>query len=261
VSKSALTALVLIAITAAAFLLDQGFTAAFLLGLASSLSASYLAAVFDNMRYVGLMARILCRPRSEVRFSISYLLRIEVGGELLLIRGKRFPEQFQPVGGVYKLKPGGLQDVQKMGVRADNAIALDVVSSGDLRVRVPALSVPRFIAWFESGKGREIDPHREIYEELIEPGYLSLGDGKVLDLQFVKREVSGLRSTPLAKREVLIADIYHCTLTGDQADQLRDSVDYSEDLTWATVAEIEKEFLANGAGGLVKIAVTAKWLL
>jgi hypothetical protein len=188
-------------------------------------------------------------------------MRIEVDGKLLLIRGTRFPNQFQPVGGVYKFKEGGRHEAQAMGVKSDDAIPLDAVNSGDLRVRVPALSVPRFIAWFESGRGREIDPHREVHEELVEPGYLTLGDGKVLDVHFVERHISGLRKTPLAKREVLIADVYHCNLTTEQAQQLRAAVERSEDLVWASIAEIEKEFISNGDGGMVTVASTAKWFL
>ena len=40
----------------------------------------------------------------DVRFSISYLIRIKIPGtsKFLLVRGHRIKDQFQPVGGVYK---------------------------------------------------------------------------------------------------------------------------------------------------------------
>ena len=43
----------------------------------------------------------------NIRLSFSYLFRIEVDGKYLLVRGHRMNNQFQPIGGVYKVYDEG----------------------------------------------------------------------------------------------------------------------------------------------------------
>lgn len=58
----------------------------------------------ENGRFLRLFFYSLRNWRRYVRVSISYLYRIRVESEYLLIKGGRF-DQYQPVGGVYKYYP------------------------------------------------------------------------------------------------------------------------------------------------------------
>src|SRR5690606_24412106 len=57
----------------------------------------------DNL-YTYLQSNFTKIKDEDVRFSISYLIRIEIpdSSKFLLVRGHRIKDQMQPVGGVYK---------------------------------------------------------------------------------------------------------------------------------------------------------------
>ena len=62
-----------------------------------------------------------------IRVSVSYLVRIEHKGRFLLIRGSRYPDQFQPVGGVYKFNPSAVSLFNKWGVKATTSYLLTML--------------------------------------------------------------------------------------------------------------------------------------
>ena len=100
-----------------------------------------------------------------VRVSFSYLFRIEDRGKYLLVRGKRFSHQLQPVGGVYKLSGTARQRLLEWRVQDDDLIPLDEASENDIRLRVPGRNLLAFVRWFERGTDRETSPWREITTE------------------------------------------------------------------------------------------------
>ncbi len=86
-----------------------------------------------------------------------------------MIRGGRFPTQFQPVGGVFKVAATGRGKLVELGA-ADDLIPLDTASADDLRIRLEGCRLVSFLKWFESGQGRETSPWREFQEELVASG-------------------------------------------------------------------------------------------
>src|SRR5690606_39494021 len=108
----------------------------------------------------------------DVRFSISYLIRIEIpdSSKYLLVRGHRIKDQMQPVGGVYK-KYDGFSEFENFGFKKDcdrKGIKSDDINKDDLRFRVKGKYALDVIKWFESRKNRETTFNREFAEELIE---------------------------------------------------------------------------------------------
>ena len=111
------------------------------------------------------------RKNEDIRVSVAYLYRIVVDGDYLLVKGNRI-DQYQPVGGVRKSFPGAQSTFRNLSVRPDDNLTVDAVSERDLRVRMPAKNLLKFLNWYETKHDREICQQREFKEELVSPGYL-----------------------------------------------------------------------------------------
>lgn len=183
--------------------------------------------------------------RKEIRLSISYLFNIEVQGKYLLVRSHRFPDQFQPVGGVYKYSnPEGKKDLLKMTINTDSNIENDDVSECDLRVKMDNKHfLPRFLEWFIRGENRETDPWREFYEELVEPGILSTENFKYIQYDLVAQHPSRLEHSSFHNiDEFLYADIFTLRyINTRQEEEIRQLLNANHpDVAWATKTEIER---------------------
>ena len=116
---------------------------------------------------------------NRIRISYSYVFRIEVGAQYLLVRDEHGNNKFHPVGGVYKYYPDfNISELFK--VEYDNVHRLTSDTENDLRLIIDKKDYKRFSEWFASYQDRETinDLGREFKEELIDTGIL---DAKIFD--------------------------------------------------------------------------------
>lgn len=206
----------------------------------------------------------------DVRFSISYLIRIKIPGtsKFLLVRGHRIKDQLQPVGGVYK-KINGFSEFEKWGYKEDcgaKGIKSDDISKDDLRFRVKGKYALDVIKWFESRKDRETTYDREFNEELIED------HGFDKDIFYSKsfREVQKTMkvfgfSTFHQCYEVLIYDIVEFLPTPEQEVELRRLLKnprkLGSDFMVVDISEIERLLVIENEEQIAKIGEHTKYLI
>lgn len=206
----------------------------------------------------------------DVRFSLSYLIRIKIPGtsKFLLVRGNRIKDQLQPVGGVYK-KFNGFSEFEKWGLKEDCAskgIKSDDVSKDDLRFRVKGKYGLEVIKWFESRKDRETNYEREFNEELI------ADHGFDKDIFYPKsfREVQKVMkvfgySTFHQCYEVLIYDIVEFIPTPEQETELKKLLEtprnLHDDFMIVDIYEIERLLVIENEEQIAKIGAHTKYLI
>ena len=241
---------------------DGGFFA-----VSSGLAIGFLIPLLDTLIVSSHFLKIawysLRTWRSRVRISASYLYRIRVDDKYLLVKGQRF-DQFQPVGGVYKVHPSSSGRRRDLGVLDDDLLVPDDVSDGDLRVRVLGKNLLPFVRWFEEGRGRETDGWREFYEELIATDLLPREVFRVIKYDRIKRIYRPMQYSPwAASQELLIADILELLPTDDQLvalRQLRSRIDRR--VLWASEKQIRRLGAEDGAANqATRIAQTAVWTI
>lgn len=198
----------------------------------------------------------------NIRFSISYLFRIKIGSEYLLVKGNRI-DQYQPVGGVYKFYPGVTESFKKWDIQDDDCIPIDDDSKRDLRVRVPGHSVMDFLNWFRHRTSREISANREFIEELIDTDILSLEHFHKLNYQFVKQIQNPIMyEKRFGCYQILIADIYELVLDEEQEKQLKLLKNSSsEKYIWADEELIKQLGYKKKMTDTKNISPTAEWIL
>ncbi|MDP9820828.1 SMODS-associated NUDIX domain-containing protein [Nocardioides massiliensis] len=232
-------------------------------GFAIGFAIPLLDAVLVHSRFLRIVWYSIRTWRSRVRISASYLYRIRVDGDYLLMKGQRF-DQCQPVGGVYKTHSSSSGRRNDMKILDDNLLVPDEVSEGDLRVRVPGRNLLSFVRWFEEEQGRETDGWREFYEELIAPGILPREVFPYIKYDRVERIYHPLRYSPWAKsQELLIADVLELIPTPDQLVQLRQLKTRSDArILWATEDQVRRLGATDGvANQTTRIAETAVWTI
>ncbi|WP_243021181.1 patatin-like phospholipase family protein [Simplicispira sedimenti] len=201
---------------------------------------------------------------TEIRFSISALVRVEVDGQYLLTKGNRI-DQFQPVGGVLKTYGAARANLANLGVKADSKIPIDQDSRDDLRVFVPRRSIEAFVQWYLKGSGRESSPWREFNEELIETGILSSGNFRAPAFNYVGRRVEGIRWTNHFQCfEVLIAELFELVPTPKQIDELNALRGRSDlpGIMWANPALIRAlGYDAASQRQVTRISDHSSWIL
>lgn len=236
-----------------AFVVSSGLMVGFAIPLLDTLVVQF--------RFLTMVWYSIRTWRSRVRISASYLYRIRVDNEYLLVKGQRF-DHFQPVGGVYKAHPSSSGSRNAMKILDDNLLTPDAVSNGDLRVRVPGKRLVPFVRWFEAEAGRETDGWREFYEELIAPGILSAEVFRYVKYDRIERLYRPMKFSPWAdSQEILIADILELLPTPEQLVQLRDLKTRSDlPILWASEGQIRRMGAADGASNqTTRIAETAVW--
>lgn len=212
--------------------------------------------------YLSLITKTIFRKK-DIRFSISYLFKIKVGQEYLLVKGNRIKGQYQPVGGVYKFHPGINNRFKEWKVKDDDNFAIDELSKNDLRVRVEGKYVMKFLNWFKSNTYREVSAEREFLEELIDTGLIPLNEFYKIQYQFSERIQTPLREE---KRfncyQILIADIFEIILTNKQEAILQNLKDQkNSSYIWVKEDEIKKLGFVKGNSDSVVISPTAEWII
>lgn len=226
--------LILIVISVGLFFLGKSFPEnssenIFILGIVAGVIPTLLVEVIfnlhANLKYWKLVLKTHLWYRwfnDYIRLSISYIYRIKIDNNYLLVKGQRI-NQFQPVGGVYKRFPESISMFQKLGVRDDNCIPIDDDSRDDLRVRVPSKNVVKFIKWFYSKKDRENCQWREFCEELLETGILDRNIFKHIQSRYLgEKRIEYVYSDYYKCREILLYEIYELIPTDKQTKFLNE---------------------------------------
>jgi hypothetical protein len=223
-----------------------------------------------NHLYTYLQSNFTKIKNEDVRFSISYLIRIKIPGtsKFLLVRGHRIKDQLQPVGGVYK-KLNGFSEFEKWGYKLDcssKGIITDDISENDLRFRVKGKHALDVIKWFETRKERETTYEREFNEELID----DLGFDKSIFYNKSFREVQKVMkvfgySTFHSCYEVLIYDIVEFLPTLEQEVELKKLLmnprQLGDELMVVDISEIERLLVMENEVQIGKIGEHAKYLI
>lgn len=200
-----------------------------------------------------------------VRVSASYLYRICIDGQYLLVSGVRIPDQYQPVGGVYKRLPESRTIMSELGVLDDNCIAIDESSRDDIRVRLKGKHLVKFLRWHKEGAGREVETWREFFEELVRPEILPAEIFPYLMTRHVRSIRTNIRySSHYQSHQILLADVVEPILTDPQTAVLRDLA--GQNGTTAFLWATEDLIRARGHDRSTKqrvarISETAEWIL
>src|SRR5690606_6188893 len=225
----------------------------------------------DNL-YTYLQSNFTEMKDDDVRFSISYLIRIEIpdSSKFLLVRGHRIKDQMQPVGGVYK-KYDAFSAFESYGFQKDcdrKGLKSDEISKDDLRFRVKGKHALDVIKWFESRKNRETTYQREFAEELIEDNGFDpvIFATHKLDFREVQKVMNVFKySTYHECYEVLIYDIVEFRPTPEQGAELKKLLDLprtsEDDLMIVDLHEIEQLRVMENGDQIAKIGEHTKYLI
>ncbi|MDY0815108.1 hypothetical protein [Kitasatospora purpeofusca] len=255
----------LLAITtgAASFFIGNSTVVSMTTGFAIGMLIPAMDEIGKNWNHLRHIWYSLRYRNQSIRVSTSYLFRIFIDGKYLLIRGKRYPTQFQPVGGVHKVSHQGSSSLAAMGVTGDDLIPIDPESDGDIRVRVPGRNIVSFFNWFDSREGREDSPWREFQEELIASNVLPAADFPHIMHNYIRRDVDKIRYSAYADSlEVLVADIYELIPNRAQEDALRQLMSQGHpDIQWVAAQQIRRRGAVPGQPQSVEIAAHAQRVL
>ncbi|MDQ1805014.1 hypothetical protein RAH57_13525 [Chryseobacterium sp. CKR4-1] len=223
-----------------------------------------------NQLYTYVISNFSKIRNQDVRFSISYLIRIKIPGtsKFLLVRGHRIKNQLQPVGGVYK-KVNGFSEFREWGYKEDSSnrgIKTDDVSLNDLRFRVQGKYTLNVIKWFEYAVGREYTFEREFEEELIETGILDAEIFRKKTLEKVSKVMKVFNySTFHQCYEVLIYDIVEFHPTAEQEQALKQLLDRArnegDEYMLVDVTEIERLLVMENEEQIARIGEHTKYLI
>lgn len=232
-------------------------------GLAIGFAIPLLDTLIVNIRFLRIVRYSLRTWRQRVCISASYLYRIRINNQYLLIKGHRF-DRHQPVGGVYETHLSSSGNRNEMNILDDKLLVPDEVSEGDLRIRLPGKHLVSFVRWFERGRGRETDCWREFYKELIATDILPHEDFRVIKYDRIERRYHRMRYSPWAEsQELLIADIVELLPTPGQLaalQQLRMGSDPR--VFWASESQIRRLGARAGrTNQATRIAETAVWTI
>lgn len=211
----------------------------------------FIVFVLENKKQWGIFKSLMVNRNKPVRVTIAYLFRIEVNGSFALIkRHKSDNPGFQPIGGCYKyLKEENRELFDKLGVEPCNFVPRDEDTEHDLRVIIKKRkNLITFLKWFESRKNRELDPYREFYEELIEPGFLPKEIFKHIKYVFIGKHIEGVLKSPVYPQDELrYADIFELRTENDeQRKAIENLKNCTGEILFATPSEINNRASNNG---------------
>ncbi|MER5507902.1 hypothetical protein ABT052_21535 [Streptomyces sp. NPDC002766] len=232
-------------------------------GLSMGLAVPVFEQIAQNRQKLRILWYSFRYRNKSIRVSTSYLFKIYIDGKYLLIRGSRWRNQFQPVGGVHKVSPQGSGVLSAMGVTDDHLIPVDAASYRDLRVRVPGKNIFEFFQWFDSRVGREDSPWREFQEELLAPGILPQDKFPHIMHNYLRRDVDNIRWSDWAQAfEILVADIYELVPTPEQEQALKDLTSaQNPEIVWVTAEQIQRRGIVPGQPPSIEIAAHSKRVL
>ena len=235
-------AIFLVLLTLVTILIKNSTIQGIAIGLITSILYSFIKFAVKNRNKLKLIIPSIINYNTDIRFSISYLFRIKIDDEYLLIKSNQIKSKFQPVGGVYKFYSEAKLD--KYGMKPDNGIKPDKKNLNDLRVRIPGRNIFSFLNWYESRKDRETNVYREFYEELLEPNILPKEIFPYIMPKHIQQLRTKIRYSDFYKcKEMLIYEIFEIKFTEEQIQELKKLKKNTHKLIkWAN----EDEILSQG---------------
>nr|WP_315240198.1 hypothetical protein [uncultured Flavobacterium sp.] len=226
----------------AIFNISLGFIAACLLDI--------FIFILDNKERWKLIKPLFWKYNLPVRVTVAYLFRIEYNGKYMLIkRHKNDFVGYQPVGGAYKyFKEENREIFDNLGIQPCNQVPRDDDTENDLRIVInKRKKISAFFKWFESRKNREIDPWREFFEELIEPGILPENLFKHIKYAYIGKHEEGILMTadyPI--EQFRYADIFELRLETDAQKEAIKSLVNNNEIAFVTADEIRRGCTNSG---------------
>ena len=158
-----------------------------------------------------------------MRFSISYVFRINVDGKYLLVKNRN-ADYYQPVGGAYKSLPSISPIIRKYSIKPDNRFeTTHGIAKNDLMFRVKGKYVLDIIKWFNSKENRETSQWREFCEELLSTNIIA----DKTAFRYIDYEYANTLITPMQKakklgcQEILIYEIFDLIPNDEQLIELK----------------------------------------
>lgn len=216
-----------------------GFLLSVLAGLVSGWLVWIFRYVFENKRYFTVAIKAMFLWNVEIRMSISYLFQIKVSGKYLLVKGDRF-NQYQPVGGVFKMLPSFKDIKRNYKILDDNHIPIDETNKDDLRIIVKGKNLLKVLSWFKLRRNREVGVHREFYEEMIKTGILSIDSLTSFTPEYCHTITTDIELSQVFRcQEVKVYEIYELDLTKSEEQLIEEFVlKFPEQAILATQDEI-----------------------
>lgn len=227
--------------------------------LISSFIPFFIGIFVRDYKRLWLWVQSVVHYNKDIRFSISYLYKIKIDDKYLLIRGNKI-EQFQPVGGVYKVYNSFSSIERELNIVFDNKRGF--YEKNDLRFLTKGKNVSEVLKWFDSRKNREVSAYREFYEELISPKILPIEVLSGMKIEFLKQIKPKMNySTHFKKEEVLLFDIYEVYLEDKYVNKIRQYAQGGNNLIKLVDREdIEKECI-DIEGRSFKIGAHSKYII
>lgn len=180
--------------------------------------------VFENRRNLLMAIKAMCLWNTEIRVSIAYLFKMKINGKYLLVKGNRI-EQYQPVGGVFKMLPSFKELKRNYEITDDDRLPIDKTSKDDLRIRIKGKNLIKLLRWFYLRKNREVGVHREFYEEMIKTDILGIDSLSKFTPEYCETVNTNIRySKHFGCEEILIYEIYELELTIKEEKQILEYV-------------------------------------
>ena len=124
---------------------------AFILSVLSGLVTGWLAwifrYIFENRKNLRVAIKSIFLWNTEIRVSIAYLFQIKINGKYLLVKGNRI-DQYQPVGGVFKMLPSFKELKRNYEITDDDRLPIDETSKYDLRIRIKGKNLVKLFQYF-----------------------------------------------------------------------------------------------------------------
>lgn len=221
------------------------------LGFVAGAIIEFIVFLIENRKHWVLFSTKILKRNKPIRVTVAYLFRIEVNGRYILIkRHKKDRVGYQPVGGAFKyFKEENRELFNKLGIEPCNHVPRDKVTEDDLRIRInKRKNLIAFIRWFESRKNREVDPWREFFEELVEPGLLPIEHFKHVKYVYIGSHKELESPSPVFPNtdEFRYAEIYELRPDNDQQRKaIKELVD-KKDIIFATPDEIRNGSYNDG---------------
>ena len=191
--------------------------------------------------WMSIFSKYLALRGKNIRFSMSYLYRINVEDKYLLVKNNNYGH-FQLVGGKYKI----LEDTRSklktdFDAMDDPKLPNSGVMKDDFALFIPANNAMKFLDWFNEGIDREVSHWREFYEELIvgdDKGFLSKNNFPYVNYNYRGKVLTPIKRTPGWEDcyEILQYDILDLVPTPEQRKELQGLLEKgnSNEIKWAS---------------------------
>ena len=199
-------------------------------------------------------AKRLLQCLSGIRVSASALVCLLVNERYLVEINKHRGDILTPLGGATAFEPSALPFLKSIEA------TFDEVTKRELRFSMPEKNLDRFREWLESDKDRELDPRRELHEELLDEHKVQIAPEDLARAALRRRKLRSWQetSTRTCALTAYYHEIYDASLPADAIEAIRAHIERgSSRLQLVTEDEIRARIASNG----MPIATTVATLI